>query len=147
MRSSRTSEQLRLFFEPLQLHLQLADLLEQLGLLGLALLFVLALLAPGEQLAGAIEQLALPLAHLDQVNRVIGGDLLDRLAATDRLHGDLGLELGTVNAALAHRWEPLFRGGAPPQRLTMGAVQESQTTSPCPRLNLEGGRQKTIKEY
>jgi len=45
-----------------------------------------------------------------------------------------------VGAALAHRWEPLFRGGAPPQRLTMGAVQESQTTSnppsSAPRLML-----------
>jgi len=66
---------------------------------------------------------------LDRVDGVVGGDLLDRLAATDRLHGDPGLELGTVGAALAHRWVPLFRGGAPPQRLTMGAVQESQTTS------------------
>jgi hypothetical protein len=60
---------------------------------------------------------------------VVSGDLLDRLAATDRLHGDPGLELGTVGAALAHWWEPPFRGGAPPQRLTMGAVQKSQTTS------------------
>jgi hypothetical protein len=34
-----------------------------------------------------------------------------------------------VGAAFAHRWEPPFRGGAPPQRLTMGAVQKSQTTS------------------
>jgi IS5 family transposase len=34
-----------------------------------------------------------------------------------------------VGAALAHRVEPPFRGGAPPQRLTIGAVQESQTTS------------------
>ena len=60
---------------------------------------------------------------------MVGGDLLDRLAATDHLHGDPGLELGTVGAAFAHRWEPPFRGGAPPQRLTMGAVQKSQTTS------------------
>ena len=43
---------------------------------------------------------------------MVGGDLLDRLAATDRLHGDPGLELGTVGAALAHRWEP--RSGAIP---------------------------------
>jgi len=38
---------------------------------------------------------------------VVSGDLLDRLATADRLHGDPGLELGTVSAALAHRWEPL----------------------------------------
>jgi hypothetical protein len=113
VRSSRASEQLRLFFEPLQLHLQLADLLEQLGLLGLALAGVLALLTPGEQLTGAIQELPLPLADLDRVDGVIGGDLLDGLAATDRLHGDSGLELGTVGAALAHRWEP--RSGAIPR--------------------------------
>ena len=89
----------------LQLYLELADLLEQLSLLGLALLLVLALLTPGEQIAGAIEQLPLPLAHLNRVVGMIGGDLLDRLAATDRLHGDPGIELGAMDAACAHRWE------------------------------------------
>jgi hypothetical protein len=38
---------------------------------------------------------------LTQFDGVIGGDLLDCHAATDRLHGDSGLELGTVGAALA----------------------------------------------
>jgi len=102
-----------IFFEPLQLHLQLADLLEQLGLFGLAFLLVLALLASGEQHAGAIEKLPLPLAHLDRVDGVICGDFLDRLAATDRLHGDSGFELRAVGAALAHCWEP--RSGAVPR--------------------------------
>ena len=68
------------FFEPLQFHLELADLLEQLCLLGLPFLFALALLAPGEQVAGAVQQLPLPLAHLDRVDGVVGGNLLDRLA-------------------------------------------------------------------
>jgi len=99
-----------IFFEPLQLHLQLADLLEQLSLLDLALAGVLALFASGEQLAGSIEELSLPLAHLDRVDGVISGDLLDRLAATNRLHGDSSLELRAVGAALAHWWEP--RSGA-----------------------------------
>jgi len=44
---------------------------------------------------------------------VISGDLLDRLATTDRLQGDSGLEFGTVGAALAHWWEP--RSGAVPR--------------------------------
>ena len=48
-----------------------ADLLEQLSLLDLALAGVLALFASGEQLAGAIEELPLPLAHLDRVDGVI----------------------------------------------------------------------------
>ena len=55
------------FFEPLKLHLKPADLLEHLSLLGLPLVLVLSLLAPDEQLAGSIEQLPLPLAHLDWV--------------------------------------------------------------------------------
>ncbi len=126
MRSSRESEQLRFLFEPLQLYLQLPDLLEQLGLLGLAFLLALAVLAPGKQFTGAIQELPLPLAHLDRVNGVVGSDLLGRLAATDRLHGDSGLELGAVGAALAHRWGPRS-GGTPPQRLTMGPVQKNQS--------------------
>ena len=35
---------------------------------------------------------------------------VDRLAATDRLHGDSGFEFGAVDTVLAHRWEP--RSGA-----------------------------------
>lgn len=123
MRSSRASEQQRLFFEPLQLHLQTPDLLKQLRLLGLPLLLVLGLLAPGEQLAGTVQQLLLPLADLDRVDGVVGGDLLDRLAATDRLHGDPGLELGAVGAALAHRWERLS-GRYPASEVNDGGCPE-----------------------
>lgn len=61
------SEQLRLSFEPLQLHLQASDLLEQFRLLGQPLFLALALLAPREQFASAVEKLPLPLAHLDRV--------------------------------------------------------------------------------
>jgi hypothetical protein len=93
-----------IFFEPLQLHLQPSYLLEKLGLLGLPFLLVLGFLAPGEQLAGAIQELLLPLAHLDRVNGVIDRDLLDRLATADRFHGDPGLELGTVGTAFSHGW-------------------------------------------
>ena len=128
-RSSQASEQLRFSFEPLQFHLELADLLEQRSFFGLALLLVLALLASHKQLTGTIEQLLLPLAYLDGVDRVIRSDLLDRLAATDRLHSDSSLEFRTVSAALAHEWEPHFKGRTPPQRLTMGPVQKNQTTS------------------
>jgi hypothetical protein len=56
----------------------------------------------GEQLGGTIQQLPLPLAPLDRGNGVISGNLLDRLAAIDFFHGDLGLELGTMGAAIAH---------------------------------------------
>ena len=76
--------------------------MELLGLLGLALASVLALLALGEQLASSIKQLLLPLAQLDRVDGVIGSYILDRLAGTGRLRGAPGLELGAVSAALAH---------------------------------------------
>ena len=101
------------FFKPLQLHLEPTDLLEQLRFLGLYVFLGLALFASAEQLAGAVQHLLLPLAHLDWVDRVISGNLLERLAATDRLHGDPGLELRTVGAAFAHGWEPL--SGAVPR--------------------------------
>jgi hypothetical protein len=84
---------------------------EQLSLLGLPLFIVLGLLASAEQLAGALQQLFYPLAHLNRVDGVYGGDFLDRPAATDRLHGDPGLELRAVTSALAHQWESPARGG------------------------------------
>jgi len=36
------------------------------------------------------------------IDGVIGGDFLDHLATTDRLHGDLRLELVAVGTALTH---------------------------------------------
>ena len=65
-----------------------------LGLLGLPLLLVLALLAPGEHLAGTVQQLSLPLAHLDRADGVVSRDLLDRLAAINCLQGGIGLNSG-----------------------------------------------------
>jgi len=44
---------------------------------------------------------------------LFGGDLFDRLAATDCLHGDLGLELGAVGATPAHRLVLPFLGRHP----------------------------------
>ena len=95
-----------ILFEPLQLHLELDDLLKMLSCLCVNHLLVLGCLATGEQLTGAIQKLPLPLAEMDGVNGVINGDLLDLLATTDRLDGDHGLELGAVGESIAHRWEP-----------------------------------------
>ncbi len=61
----------------------------------------------------------------------VRGDILSRLAATDRFHSELGLELGTVGAPLVHRWEAssgrrtaleVNDGGCPekPDHLTQG---------------------------
>lgn len=54
------------FFELLQLHLQLGDLLKQLGHLDLSLLLIVARLTPGEELICSVQQLPLQLAHLDR---------------------------------------------------------------------------------
>jgi hypothetical protein len=62
------------------------------------------------------------------VYRIACVDLLDCIAAADPLHGDVGLELSAVVAAIDHRRDLPLRGSAMPQRLTMGAVQKSQTT-------------------
>ncbi len=127
------------FFQPLQLHFELADLLEQLSLLGLACVLGLRVLAPGEKVAGTLQQRLLPRAHLDRVHRgVVGGNLLERLATTDRLHGDLpqaeafgsGLELGAMGrgllmgGSLTHQVgqrnsfrTPAWSYGEPPYRL------------------------------
>ena len=42
----------------------------------------------------------------------VGGDLLERLATTDRLHGDPGIELGAMVAEFAKGWEPFYKGHA-----------------------------------
>jgi hypothetical protein len=115
LRTSWAPELLRLFFEPRQLHLQFADLLEQLCLLGLPFFLVFALFAAGEQLAGAIQHPPLPLAQLDWVNGVISSDLLNRLATTNRFHGDLGFEIRAMCTVFAQllrrrlrqRWNPV----------------------------------------
>ena len=87
----------------------------------LSLLF--GLLATGEQLTGAIQELPLPLAYLDGGYGVISGDLLDRLATTDRLHGDPGLELRAVGVSLAHWWE-LHQGRYPDSEVIDGTCSE-----------------------
>jgi len=112
---------------PLQLHLQLADLLEQLCLLDLAFFIGLALVGTFEQLTGAIQELPLPLAHLDRVDG-LSAATSDRLVATDRLYGDSGPELRAAGVALFHCVAP-FSCGTPPLRLTMWPVQKNQSNS------------------
>jgi hypothetical protein len=46
-------------------------------------------------------------SFIKQSGGKVGGNLMNRLAATDRLHCDFGFVLGTVGAALAYGWEPL----------------------------------------
>jgi hypothetical protein len=60
---------------------------------------------------------------------MISGDLLERVGTTDRLHDDLGLELGMMKCSVCSSVGAPFWGGALPQRIMMGTVQKNQTTS------------------
>jgi hypothetical protein len=74
---------------------------------------------------------------------VLGGDLLDRLATADRLHGDPGLEPGTMRAALTQihlrrlrlRWTPQIRDGTTPQRVVIGLPREARSHQQSTRVN------------
>jgi hypothetical protein len=66
----------------------------------------------------------------DRVDGVVGGDLLNLLAATDRPMGrSVALNSGLWVRHLLIGGGPEDQGRCPPQRLTMGAIQKSQTTS------------------
>lgn len=110
--------------------MQLADLLEQLGLLVLALVLDLTFLTRGEKLNGSIQEMPLPLAGLHRVvldRRRSAGSY--RLAATDRLYGDSGLELRAYVRRLLMGGNPFLGGGTPPQMLTVWPVLNNQTPS------------------
>jgi hypothetical protein len=49
--------------------------------------------------------------------------------ATDLYRGVPGLELGAVGGGACSVVGAPFRGGAPPQRITIGRVHKEQTTS------------------
>src|SRR5215207_9016295 len=96
----RSTEAGNPFFQPLDLHVEPADLLVQLGLHGLPLL-ALALAAVAEQALDPVEELLLPLADLDGMDLVRLGELGDGLGLLGGLQGDLGLEGGRVALACA----------------------------------------------
>src|SRR5215217_7432066 len=88
------------FFQPLDLHVEPADLLVQLGLHGLPFL-ALTLPAVAEQALGPVEELLLPLADLDGMDLERLGEFGDGLGLLGGLQGDLGLEGGRVALACA----------------------------------------------
>jgi len=84
----------------------------------LPLILVLSLLAPDEQLAGCIEQLPLPLAHLN------------RVAPQGALYGAIPMAWSAAISWIILR--PLIapiQGRCPASEVNDGAVQNSQTTS------------------
>ena len=87
------------FFQPLDLHVEPADLLEELGLPGQRVVLV-ATATIAEEGLGAVEELLLPLTDLDRVDPVGLGELGEGLVLLGGLDGDLGLE-GRRMATLA----------------------------------------------
>lgn len=82
----------QLFFQPLQFHLQPADLFVQFGFAhGLFVLCVRMTVVEHRRPIG--QQLLLPGADLVGVNIVVAGDLVDGLESFDRFQGDGELEL------------------------------------------------------
>jgi len=59
-------------------------------------------------------------ANLDRVNAVVGGYLLECLAAADRLHGEPGLEFGAV-VGVCSGGLPIGGVVPPPHRVHDGA--------------------------
>src|SRR3954452_9282996 len=106
-RSLRSSAEAgNFFFDPLELHLEPADLLVQLGLTGLGVgrgRLGRALEDPGRP----DEQLLLPGVNQRRVDAVMTRQLVDRAVALVRGQGDLGLEGPPMDLPLACHSSPL----------------------------------------
>src|SRR5882672_8430797 len=96
-RRSSTVELANFFFEPLQLHLQPADLLVEFLL---AFLRLRGVRLAGEHLGQPLRGFLLPLADLDWMHAMPGGDRVNRLDALQGIKSNLGFELGTVLTSL-----------------------------------------------
>src|SRR5262249_22638706 len=94
--SLRSLEAGDFFFQPLELHLEPADLLVELGLDRLALVAIAAA-AVAEERLDAVEELLLPLADLDRVDLIRRGELRQGLGLLGGLESDLGLEARRVS--------------------------------------------------
>src|SRR5262249_48832764 len=93
------------FFQPLDLHVEPADLLVEFGLEGFALV-VLAATAVGEERLGAVEELLLPVADLDRVDLEGLGQLGQGPGLLGGLQGDPGLEGRGISLASARHDAP-----------------------------------------
>jgi hypothetical protein len=96
------------FFDPLQLHLEAPDLLEQLGLAGLGVgRSRLGLGRPGEEPLDAGQERFLPAMDGRGVDAVLTRQLVDGLVGLVSGQCDLGLERSRVNLPLLrHRFPP-----------------------------------------
>lgn len=84
------------------------------------------LIHPGPTSGGhvTIVKLLLPLPHLDRVDCVISGNLLDRLATTDLLYGDSSLNIRMCVLRLLIDGSP-DQGRSTGSELTKGTVHKT----------------------
>src|ERR1700730_1069610 len=90
-----------LFFQPIEFHVEPADLLEELGLARLLGRVLLSMIARLEQTDRAGEQLLLPNLNLGRMHIEKHAELLGRFLLLDRRDGDFGLKLGAAHLLLA----------------------------------------------
>src|SRR5262249_3046738 len=102
---NRSGERSDFFFQPLQFHFEPADLLEQLGLLGLGVVGG-GLGAIAEDLLGAGEQLLLPAVDQGRVDLVLAGQLVDGAVSLEGGQSHLSLECRRVVFPLACHSSP-----------------------------------------
>src|ERR1700722_2875600 len=88
---SSSGEWADFFFQPLQLHLESADLLEEFGLGGVGLDFG-GLDAAGEDGLCTLEQELLPAVDESRMNAKLSSQFVDGAVALESGQGDLGLE-------------------------------------------------------
>ena len=86
-RSFRLNGVILIFFQPVHLHFQLADLLVETGYERFFAFFSLARLRR-EHLWQAIERLLLPLRDLGGMHLILSSDLIGRFLPFDGLQGD-----------------------------------------------------------
>ena len=94
------------FLQPLDLHVEPADLLEELGLPSQGVVLV-ATATIAEEGLGAVEELLLPLTDLDGMDLICLGEFGDGPGLLGGLQGNLGLEGRRMALAFAG---PAFAG-------------------------------------
>lgn len=91
------------FFQPLQFHLQAANVFVEFGFMGV----LLGTWAPlGEEFRCSVEQLAFPVCNLAGVDRESGRERGGGFEAFEGFEGDFGFELGRALFTLWHVTDP-----------------------------------------
>jgi hypothetical protein len=97
---------LQLFFQPVELDFELADLLVELGLQRFVLAVVAVAVGCKEPWKLALEML-FPLANLRRMDAVATGEFVDRVVTFEHLEGYPGFACCTVTSTLCrHQWAP-----------------------------------------